>query len=115
MDVLKRAKQMYRDEHKTEPFNNEEARKVLRAHKKWDAPDPIDLTGDVPSQTNEALFGHDAEARPIGKKRALKKQKFETTTSTGGTSTGGSVLSAQFGETMHQEFRAKREDAAKAY
>ena len=73
-------------------------------------PDPIDLTGDVPSQTNEALFGQDVEARPMGKKRASKKQKSETTSST-----GGSFTSFQFREAMHQKFRVKRELATKAY
>jgi hypothetical protein len=115
MDILTRAKEMYRNENKNEPFHNEEAWSVLRSHKKWDAPDTVDLTGDVPSQANEALFGNDAQPRPMGKKRATKKQKSETTTSTGGASTGGSVSSAQFGEALREEYRAKREDAALAY
>ena len=57
MDVLTRAKEMYRNENKNAPFHNEEAWSVLRNHKKWDTPDTVDLTGDVPSQANEALFG----------------------------------------------------------
>ena len=90
--------------------------RVLRKHQKRNAPEAVDLTGDVPSQTNEALFGHDAKARPIEKKWATKKQKSETTTSTGGTaSTGGSFSSFNFGEIMREEYRAKREDAARAY
>jgi hypothetical protein len=83
MDILTRAKDMYCNEHKNAPFNNEEAWAILRRHKKWDAPDTVDLTGDVPSQANEVLFGYDAQPRPMGKKRAAKKQKSETTASTG--------------------------------
>ena len=115
MDILTHAKEMYRIESKNAPFNNEEAWGVLRTHKKWDAPETVDLTGDVPSQANEALFGHDAQPRPMGKKRAAKKQKSETTTSTGGASTGGSVSSAQFGDALRDEYQAKREDASLAY
>jgi hypothetical protein len=74
MDILTRAKEYYRAENNFAPFNNEAAWIVFRAHKKWDVPDPIDLTGDVPSQTNEALFGHDAEAHTIGKK-GLRRNK----------------------------------------
>ena len=94
MDVLKRAKQTYRDEHKAASFNNEEAWDVLRKHKKWDASEPVDLTGEVPSQSNKALFGHDEQPHPIGKNRASKKAKFETTTSTEGASTGRSSSQA---------------------
>lgn len=83
MDILTQAKEMYRDEHKSASLNNEAAWGASRAHKKWDSPDPVDLTGDAPSQTNEALFGHDAQLRPMGKKRASKKQKSETTTTSG--------------------------------
>ena len=97
MDIHKRAKQMYRDEHKTAPFYNEEAWKVLRGHKEWDAPDPLDLTGDVPSQTNEALFGHDEQPRPIGKNMCFKETKIRDNATTGGkTSTGGSFSSYNF-------------------
>lgn len=116
VDILKRANQLYRDEHNNVPFANDLAWSVLLKHKKWNAPEAVDLTGDVPSQTNDALFGHDEEPRPIGKKRAFKKQKFNTTTSTGGTaSTGGSFYSFTFGEIMREKYRAKREDAARAY
>jgi hypothetical protein len=114
--ILKRVNQTYRDKHNNTPFCNDEAWNVLHKHHKWDALDAVDLIGDVPSQKNEALFGHDEEPRPIGKKRASKKQISETTTTTGGTtSTEGSFSSFNFGEAMHQEYRAKREDAAKAY
>ena len=96
MDILKRANQTYRDEHNNTSFNNDEVWNVLRKHRNWDAPAPIDLTGDIPSQINEALFGHDEEPHPMGKKRAE------------GTSTGGSSFSSiPFGEFMQQEFRLK--------
>ena len=75
-----------------------------------------DLTVDLPSQANEALFGHDAEPRPIGKKRVAKKQKSDATTSTGGTaSTSASVSSFAFAEMMREEYRSKREEASRAY
>ena len=105
MDILTRAKDIYRNESRNAPFNSEEAWGVLRKHKKWDAPETVDLTGDVPSQANEALFGHDAQPRPMGKKRAAKKQKSETTASTGGTSTGESVSSAQWGSKCARSIR----------
>ena len=66
---------MYRDEHNTASFTNEEAWEVLRAHKKWDAPEALDLTGDVTSQTNEALFGHDDQPRLMKKKNVLRRNK----------------------------------------
>lgn len=114
VDILTRANLLYRQENP--PFTNEEAWSVLRTHRKWDVPVAVDLTGDVPSQTNEDLFGHDAEPRPIGKKWATKKQKSETTTTTGGTtSTSGSFSSINFSEMMREELRAKREEASRAY
>ena len=73
-------------------------------------PEEVDLTGDVPRQTNEALSGHDTQPRPMGKKRASKKAKSETTTSTGGTSS-----SSQFGDVMTSEYRIKRESAQEVY
>lgn len=73
MDILNGAKEIYRDEHRMTSFNNEETWQVLCTHKKWESPDPVDLTGDVPSQTNEGLFGHDEQPRPISKKGASKK------------------------------------------
>lgn len=116
VDILKWANQLFRDKHNNAPFSNDEAWSVLRKLQKWNAPEAVDLTGDVPRQTNEALFGHDEEPRPIGKKRASKKQKSETTTSTGGTvSTGGSFSSFNFEEIMREEYRAKCEEAARPY
>ena len=75
LDNMKHARKMYRHEHKGAPFNNKDVWEVLRAYKKWDAPEGVDLTGDVPSQTNEALFGQDAQPHTMGKKHASKKAK----------------------------------------
>ncbi|GJX88668.1 hypothetical protein Tco_0340682 [Tanacetum coccineum] len=60
VDYLKRAQSIYRDEHKGVAFSQEDAWAVLRFHPKWDAPEQVDLTGDVPGATQEDLFGHDA-------------------------------------------------------
>jgi hypothetical protein len=57
----------------------------------------------------------DTEKAYIHVGNQVKKQKSETTASTGGTSTGGSVSSAQFGDAFREKYRAKREDAALAY
>nr|GEW03051.1 hypothetical protein [Tanacetum cinerariifolium] len=48
LDVMKRARTIYRDENKNTPFNLEDVWEVLRAHSKWDAPGPapIDLAED---------------------------------------------------------------------
>lgn len=102
--------QLYRQDHSNAPFANEEAWSLLRKHQKWNALEAVDLTGDVPSQTNEALFGHDEKPQPIGKKRASKKQKSERTTNT-----EGSFSSFNFGEIMREEYRAKHEEAVRAY
>ncbi|GKB45687.1 hypothetical protein Tco_0896440 [Tanacetum coccineum] len=67
MDVMKRAKATYRDENNSILFVQDDAWEILRAHSKWDAPEPIDLTeGDVPGVDNEDLFGEDARPRPVG-------------------------------------------------
>nr|GEX63987.1 hypothetical protein [Tanacetum cinerariifolium] len=79
-------------------------------HTKWDAPEQVDLTGDVPGATQEDLFGHDARPRPAGKPRPAKKTKSDATAST-----GGSSASTQFGELMEQELRLKREAAERAF
>ncbi|GKA37337.1 WAT1-related protein isoform X2 [Tanacetum coccineum] len=81
-----------------------------RFHPKWDAPEQVDLTGDVPGATQEDLFGHDARPRPAGKPRPAKKTKSDATAST-----GGSSASTQFGELMEQELRLKREAAERAF
>ncbi|GJW36529.1 hypothetical protein Tco_0059449 [Tanacetum coccineum] len=109
---MKRARSTYRDEHKNTPFSQEKAWGILRSHAKWDAPDPVDLTGDdqVPGVNNEELFGPDARPRPLGKQRPGQKTKSDITTST-----GGSSASSQFGNFMINELRLKREAAEKAY
>ncbi|GKD82366.1 hypothetical protein Tco_1349205 [Tanacetum coccineum] len=110
VDYLKRAQSIYRDEHRGVAFSQEDAWAVLRFHPKWDAPEQVDLTGDVPGASQEDLFGHDARPRPPGKQRPAKKSKSDATAST-----GGSSASAQFGELMEQELRLKREAAERAF
>nr|GEZ41485.1 hypothetical protein [Tanacetum cinerariifolium] len=110
VDVLKRAQSIYRDEHKGVAFCQQDAWAILKFHPKWDAPEQVDLTGDVPGATQEDLFGHNARPRPAGKPRPAKKTKFDATTST-----GGSNASTQFGEVMEQELRMKREAAERAF
>ncbi|GKB66486.1 hypothetical protein Tco_0927898 [Tanacetum coccineum] len=92
VDYLKRAQIIYRDEHKGVAFSQEDAWAVLRFHPKWDAPEQVDLTGNVPGATQDDLFGHDARPRPAGKQRPAKKTKSDATAST-----GGSSASTQFG------------------
>ncbi|GJU51319.1 hypothetical protein Tco_1220874 [Tanacetum coccineum] len=110
VDYLKRAQSIYRDEHRGAAFSQEDAWAVLRFHPKWDAPDQVDLTGDVLGASQEDLFGHDARPRPPGKQRPAKKSKSDATAST-----GESSASAQFGELMEQELRLKREGAERAF
>ncbi|GJR79702.1 hypothetical protein Tco_0150487 [Tanacetum coccineum] len=110
VDYLKRAQSIYRDEHRGVAFSQEDAWAVLRFHPKWDAPEQVDLTGDVPGASQEDLFGHDARPRPPGKQRPAKKSKSDATAST-----GGSSASAQFGELMEQELRLKREAVERAF
>ncbi|GKA62583.1 hypothetical protein Tco_0762102 [Tanacetum coccineum] len=100
---------IYRDEHKGVAFSQEDAWTVLRFHPKWDAPEQVDLTGDVPGATQEDLFGHDARPRSAGKPRPAKKTKSDATASTGESS------ASQFGELMEQELRLKREAAERAF
>ncbi|GKC00675.1 hypothetical protein Tco_0986811 [Tanacetum coccineum] len=91
-------------------FTQEDAWAILKFHPKWDAPEQVDLTGDVPGATQEDLFGHDARPRPAGKLRPAKKSKFDATAST-----GGSSASNQFGELMEHELRLKREADERAF
>nr|GFB93740.1 hypothetical protein [Tanacetum cinerariifolium] len=67
VDVLKRAQSIYRDELKGVAFCQEDTWAILKFHPKWDAPEQVDLTGDVLGATQEDLFGHDARTRPAGK------------------------------------------------
>nr|GEU48982.1 glutathione S-transferase T3-like [Tanacetum cinerariifolium] len=110
VDVMKRAQSIYRDEHKGVAFCQEDAWAILKFHPRWDAPDQVDLTGDVPGATQEDLFGHDAGPRPVGKPRPAKKTKSDATGST-----GESSASTQFGELMEQELRLKREATKRAF
>nr|GEY10589.1 hypothetical protein [Tanacetum cinerariifolium] len=73
VDMLKRAQSIYRDEHKGVAFCQEDAWAILKFHPKWDAPEQVDLTGDVPGDTQEDLFGHDARPRPASKPRPPRK------------------------------------------
>ncbi|GJY52464.1 hypothetical protein Tco_0443311 [Tanacetum coccineum] len=110
VDFLKRAQSIYRDEHKGVSFSQVDAWAILRFHQKWDAPEQVDLTGDVPGASQEDLFGHDARPSPAGKPRPAKKTKSDAKAST-----GGSSASTQFGELMEQELRLKREAAERAF
>ncbi|GKF41112.1 hypothetical protein Tco_0124454 [Tanacetum coccineum] len=83
---------------------------VLRFNPKWDAPEQVDLTGNVLGATQEDLLGHDARPRSAGKPRPAKKTKSDATEST-----GGSSASTQFGELMEQELHLKREAAERAF
>nr|GEW23217.1 hypothetical protein [Tanacetum cinerariifolium] len=83
---------------------------ILKFHPKWDAPEQVDLTGDVLGATQEDLFGHDARPRPAGKPRLAKKTKSDATAST-----GGSSASTQFGKLMEQELCLKREAAERDF
>ncbi|GKB34438.1 hypothetical protein Tco_0879380 [Tanacetum coccineum] len=119
VDLMKRAWGIYRDENKNNAFNHEDAWSILRNHAKWDAPDPapVDLTEDedVPDEyvsavNTDELFGPDARPCPPGKQHPGEKTKFDTSASTGGSSS-----STQFGEFMSHELRLKREAAEKAF
>nr|GEY07650.1 endopeptidase, NLPC/P60 domain, LRAT-like domain protein [Tanacetum cinerariifolium] len=119
VDLLKRARGIYRDENKNNTFNHEDAWAILRKHSKWEAPDPapVDLTeGEsvpdehVPAPVNtDELFGPDARPRPPGKQRPGKKQIRYIGEHRGSSSSG------QFGEFMTHELRLKRKAAEKAF
>nr|GFC47791.1 glutathione S-transferase T3-like [Tanacetum cinerariifolium] len=49
VDLMKRAQSIYRDEHKGVSFS-QEGWAILKFHPKWDAPEQVDLTGDVPGE-----------------------------------------------------------------
>ncbi|GKB99912.1 hypothetical protein Tco_0986049 [Tanacetum coccineum] len=118
VDLMIRARRIYRDDNKNNTFNHEDAWAVLRKHLKWDAPDPahVDLTeGEnvpdehVPAVNTEELFGPDARPRPPDKQRPEKNLIRYIGEHRRGSS------SAQFGEFMTHEFRLKREAAEKAF
>nr|GFA88081.1 glutathione S-transferase T3-like [Tanacetum cinerariifolium] len=110
VDLMKRAQSIYRDEHKGVSFSKEDAWAILKFHLKWDAPEQVDLTGDVSGATQEDLFGHDAQPHPADKPRPAMKTKSDTMAST-----GGSSASTQFRELMEQEHHLKREAAERAF
>nr|GEV17610.1 glutathione S-transferase T3-like [Tanacetum cinerariifolium] len=95
VDLMKRAQSIYRDDHKGVSFCQEGAWSILKFHPKWDAPEQVDLIGDIPEATQEDLFGHEARPRLM--------------------STGGSSESTQFGELMEREFRLKRKAVERAF
>ncbi|GJW78975.1 hypothetical protein Tco_0140657 [Tanacetum coccineum] len=85
VDLMKRARGIYRDENKNNAFNHEDAWSILQKHAKWDAPDPapVDLTEDedVPDEhvsavNTDELFGPDARPRPPSKQRPRKKNQI---------------------------------------
>nr|GEV52863.1 hypothetical protein [Tanacetum cinerariifolium] len=99
IDLMKRARGIYRDE-ENNAFNHEDASSILRKHTKWNAPDPapVDLTKDeyvsdehVSTVNIDELFGPDARPRPPGKQRPGKKTKFDTSASTGGSSSSTQI------------------------
>nr|GEU85079.1 glutathione S-transferase T3-like [Tanacetum cinerariifolium] len=110
VDVMKRAQSIYRDEHKGVAFCQEDSWVILKFHPKWDAPEQVDLTGDVSGATQEDLFGHDARPCPAGNPRPAKKIKSNATANT-----GGSSASTQFEELMEQKLRLKREAVERAF
>nr|GEZ94917.1 glutathione S-transferase T3-like [Tanacetum cinerariifolium] len=77
VDSMKRTQSIYHDEHKGVAFCQEDAWAILKFHPKWDAPEQVDVTGDVPEATQEDLFAHDARPRPAGKPRPAKKTKSD--------------------------------------
>ncbi|GKA14268.1 hypothetical protein Tco_0693914 [Tanacetum coccineum] len=93
-------------------FSQEDAWAVLRFHPKWDAPEQVDLTGDVPGASQEDLFGHDA--RPRFRRANIGPAKKSNPTATANTG-GSSGRRAQFGELMEQELRLKWEAAERVF
>nr|GEX22297.1 protein kinase-like domain, phloem protein 2-like protein [Tanacetum cinerariifolium] len=110
VDVMKRVQNIYRDEHERVAFCQEDAWAILKFHPKWDAPEQVDLTGDVIGATQEDLFGHDARPRSADKPRPAKKTKSDATAST-----GESIASTQFRDLLKQELRLKRKAAERAF
>nr|GEV86069.1 hypothetical protein [Tanacetum cinerariifolium] len=120
VDLMKRARGIYRDENKNNTFNHEDAWAILRKHSKWDAydPAPVDLTEgeSVPDEhvlapvNTDELFGPDARPRPPGKQRPRKKKQIRYIDEHRRSSS-----SAQFGEFMTHELRLQRKAAEKAF
>ena len=77
---MRRARSIYRDEHKGVSITQEDAWEILKTHAKLDAPELVCLTGDVevPGKGPAELFDEDASPRPAGKQRA-KIQNSKTT------------------------------------
>nr|GFA60255.1 hypothetical protein [Tanacetum cinerariifolium] len=69
---MKRAQSIYRDEHKGVSFFQEDAWAILKFHPKWDAPEQVDLTEDVPGATQEDLLG--ASSKMESHRRAFEAQ-----------------------------------------
>ncbi|GJZ48135.1 hypothetical protein Tco_0601967 [Tanacetum coccineum] len=74
VDLMKRAQSIYRDEHKGVSFTQEDAWAILRFHPKWDAPEQVDLTGDVPGLLKRIYSLMELELRL---KREAAERAFE--------------------------------------
>nr|GEX26020.1 hypothetical protein [Tanacetum cinerariifolium] len=81
VDIMKRARTIYREENKNTQFSEEDAWEILRHHLKWDAPVPVDLTEDehILAVNTDELFGPDARPRPpeLRLKREAAEAAFE--------------------------------------
>nr|GEW48006.1 hypothetical protein [Tanacetum cinerariifolium] len=79
VDVLKRAQSIYRDEHKRVAFCQEDACAILKFHPKWDAPEQVDLTGDVPGLPKRiySVTMHDHVRPELRLKREAAERAFE--------------------------------------
>nr|GEX43321.1 RNA-directed DNA polymerase, eukaryota, reverse transcriptase zinc-binding domain protein [Tanacetum cinerariifolium] len=75
--LMKRAQSIYRDEHKGVSFSQEDAWAILKFHPNCDAAEQVDLTGDVPGDTQEDLFGHDARPHLMEQELRLKRKAAE--------------------------------------
>nr|GEV08748.1 glutathione S-transferase T3-like [Tanacetum cinerariifolium] len=76
VDVMKWAQSIYRDKHKGVAFCQEDAWAILKFHPKWDAPEQVDLTGEVPGLPKRiySVMMHDHELRL---KREAAERAFE--------------------------------------
>nr|GEV52640.1 hypothetical protein [Tanacetum cinerariifolium] len=71
MDAMRRAKKMFKDEHKVRPFAQEPSWETLRIFPKWDAPNPVPIptvnvegTSGGNARGTAELFGEDRRPRP---------------------------------------------------